>query len=99
MRTTLIVNPYASRVTPEVVAAVEAVLRPVATFTTQRAGHATELARAVETEAVAVFSGDGGFNEVLNGLAAGMERSILESVTTLMTGHVNVGGFFKVTAG
>jgi diacylglycerol kinase family enzyme len=72
VRTTLIVNPYASRVTPEAVAAVEAVLRPVATFTTQRAGHATELARAVETEAVAVFSGDGGFNEVLNGLAAGI---------------------------
>ena len=72
MRTTLIVNPYASRVTPEAVAAVEAVLRPVATLTTQHAGHATELARAVETEAVAVFSGDGGFNEVLNGLAAGI---------------------------
>ena len=72
MRTTLIVNPYASRVTPEAVAAVEAVLRPVATLTTRHAGHATELARAVETEAVAVFSGDGGFNEVLNGLAAGI---------------------------
>ena len=24
---------------------------------------------------------------------------MLESATTLMTGHVNVGGFFKVTAG
>ena len=36
---------------------------------------------------------------LLNGLAAGMERSILESATTLMTGHVNVGGFFKITTG
>jgi diacylglycerol kinase family enzyme len=72
VQTTLIVNPYASRVTPEGIAAVEAVLRPAATLTTQHAGHATELARAVETEAVAVFSGDGGFNEVLNGLAPGI---------------------------
>ena len=72
MQTTLIVNPYASRVTPAAVAAVEAVLRPVTTLTTERAGHATELAREVETEAVVVFSGDGGFNEVLNGLPAGV---------------------------
>ena len=72
MQTTLIVNPYASRVTPEAVAAVEAVLAPVATLTTQHAGHATELAREVATEAVAVFSGDGGYNEVLNGLPSGI---------------------------
>ena len=68
MRTTLIVNPYASRVTPESVAAVERVLRPVQTIATERAGHATELARDVETEALVIFSGDGGFNEVLNGV-------------------------------
>jgi len=72
VQTTLIVNPYASRVTPAAVAAVEAVLRPVVTLTTERAGHATELAREVETDAVVVFSGDGGFNEVLNGLPAGI---------------------------
>ena len=72
MQTTLIVNPYASRVTPEAVAAVEAVLRPVATLTTLHAGHATELAGEVATEAVAVFSGDGGYNEVLNGLPSGI---------------------------
>ena len=34
---------------------------------TERAGHATELARDADTEAVVVFSGDGGFNEALNG--------------------------------
>ena len=68
MRTTLIVNPYATRVTPESVAEVERVLKPVATFATERAGHAIELAREIETEVLVVFSGDGGFNEVLNGL-------------------------------
>jgi ABC-type lipoprotein release transport system permease subunit len=36
---------------------------------------------------------------VLGGLATGMRASMLESATTLMTGHVNVGGFFKVTSG
>ena len=30
---------------------------------------------------------------------AGIERTVVESATTLMTGHVNVGGFFKVSAG
>jgi putative ABC transport system permease protein len=36
---------------------------------------------------------------VLLGLLTGIRTTILESATTLMTGHVNVGGFFKVTAG
>jgi len=36
---------------------------------------------------------------LLAGLGEGMRASILESATTLMTGHVNVGGFFKVTSG
>ncbi len=30
---------------------------------------------------------------------AGIEKTVVESATTIMTGHVNVGGFFKVTAG
>ncbi|HLL01383.1 MAG TPA: FtsX-like permease family protein [Myxococcaceae bacterium] len=29
----------------------------------------------------------------------GMQATMLESATTLMSGHVNVGGFYKVTAG
>jgi ABC-type lipoprotein release transport system permease subunit len=33
------------------------------------------------------------------GLAEGMNHSLIESSTTLMSGHVNVAGFFKVTAG
>ena len=36
---------------------------------------------------------------VLIGLSNGIHDTIVETATTLMTGHVNVGGFFKVTAG
>ncbi len=36
---------------------------------------------------------------VLLGMLNGIRATILESATTLMSGHVNVGGFFKVTAG
>ncbi len=70
-RAVLIVNPYASRVTDESVERVVAVLGEVEVLMTERAGHATELARAAEGEvdAIYVFSGDGGFNEVLNGVA------------------------------
>lgn len=35
----------------------------------------------------------------LLGVGEGMNRSLVESSTTLMSGHVNVAGFFKVTAG
>lgn len=33
------------------------------------------------------------------GVAEGMNRSLVTASTTLMSGHVNVAGFFKVTAG
>ncbi|HEX8440163.1 ABC transporter permease [Archangium sp.] len=36
---------------------------------------------------------------ILMGLSNGMKATMLESATTLMTGHVNVAGFYKVTAG
>jgi ABC-type lipoprotein release transport system permease subunit len=35
---------------------------------------------------------------LLGSLTAGMEAAMTESATTLMTGHVNVGGFYKVTS-
>jgi putative ABC transport system permease protein len=35
---------------------------------------------------------------LLGALTSGMEASMTESGTTLMTGHVNVGGFFKITS-
>jgi diacylglycerol kinase family enzyme len=67
MRTTLIVNPYASKVTPALAEQVAHALGAVETVFTERAGHATELAREADAEAVVIFSGDGGFNEALNG--------------------------------
>jgi diacylglycerol kinase family enzyme len=71
-RAVLIVNPFASHVTDEAVSAVERELMRAAyvrTVRTQRPRHAVELARQAEdADAVIVFSGDGGFNEVLNGV-------------------------------
>jgi diacylglycerol kinase family enzyme len=71
-RAVLIVNPRASKVTEERTAAVAQALQRVAevrTVHTERPRHATELAReAGDVDAVVVFSGDGGFNEALNGV-------------------------------
>jgi diacylglycerol kinase family enzyme len=71
-RVFLIVNPYATKVTEERTAAVVRALGRVAevsTVLTERPRHATELARgAGDADAVVVFSGDGGFNEALNGV-------------------------------
>jgi diacylglycerol kinase family enzyme len=70
----LVVNPFATRVTEERLAAVEAELRRVVDLTvvmTARPQHATELVREASrsgADAVLVFSGDGGFNEAINGL-------------------------------
>jgi diacylglycerol kinase family enzyme len=74
MDVALIVNPFASEVTQERVRAVERELAkagPVMTLLTERPGHATELAAgAGQADALVVYSGDGGFNEALNGLPA-----------------------------
>lgn len=65
----LIVNPFASAVTSERVEQVAAALGDVEVRRTERPGHATELvSEARDAEAIYVFSGDGGFNEALNGL-------------------------------
>ena len=68
----LIVNPIATNVTEERVASVERELARAASVTTlytERKRHAIELARdAAPTAAVVSFSGDGGFNEILNGI-------------------------------
>ena len=71
MTTTLLVNPYASRVTSELAEQVARALGAEETVFTERAGHAVELTRDADTDAVVVFSGDGGFNEALNGVRAG----------------------------
>jgi diacylglycerol kinase family enzyme len=70
-RPILIVNPHATAVTPQSAAEVAVELGDVDMVWTERPGHATELA-AAEAAAVFVFAGDGGFNEVLNGVRAGV---------------------------
>ncbi len=73
-RAVLIVNPNATKVTDEATLAVERALMRAAyvrTVRTEHSRHAVELARQAEQEgadAVIVFSGDGGFNEALNGI-------------------------------
>jgi diacylglycerol kinase family enzyme len=68
----LVVNPYASGVSEERIADVTAALGDVEVRRTEHRGHATELVREhADAEAVYVFSGDGGFNEVLNGIEPG----------------------------
>jgi diacylglycerol kinase family enzyme len=72
-RALLIVNPQASTVTPESAEAVHRELAAAAELEvvwTERPGHATELAARAAADAVFVFSGDGCFNEVLNGVGA-----------------------------
>jgi diacylglycerol kinase family enzyme len=70
----LVVNPFASRVTEARLAAVVHELSRVAELTvvkTEQPQHATKIvseASRAGCEAVIVFSGDGGFNEALNGL-------------------------------
>lgn len=72
MRATLIVNPYASSVTEELVRSVERELGSayeLETVLTERRGHAIDIAREAETETIFAFGGDGVFNEVLNGVS------------------------------
>jgi diacylglycerol kinase family enzyme len=70
----LVVNPFATRVNEQQLERVRAELERVAevdVVLTERPGHATELVTEAGhdgAEAVVVFSGDGGFNEALNGL-------------------------------
>jgi diacylglycerol kinase family enzyme len=75
MNVVLIVNPFASAVTEPRVRAVERELGRVAsvrTLFTERPWHGAELAAEVTgVDGLVVFSGDGGFNEVLNGVQDG----------------------------
>jgi diacylglycerol kinase family enzyme len=72
----LVVNPFATRVSEERLAEVRAELERVGELDvslTEHPGHATELvaeAGRSGAEAIVIFSGDGGFNEALNGLEA-----------------------------
>lgn len=67
----LIVNPFASGVNERRLAAVQAALpRGTETVLTQAHGDAIEIARewSARAEAIYVFSGDGTYNEVINGV-------------------------------
>ena len=73
-RALLIVNPYSTHVTGPAITAVESALRERVELSRraspQYPGHATELAAAAAADAVdaiVVFSGDGTYNEALNG--------------------------------
>jgi diacylglycerol kinase family enzyme len=80
MDVVLIVNPFASEVTEARVRTVERELGRagvVRTLLTERPGHAIALAREAGGDAVVVYSGDGGFNEVLNGVEEGVPLGFL----------------------
>jgi len=70
----LVVNPFATRVSEEKLAAVEEALRRVVDLRivlTEHPRHATELVSEACDDgnaAIVIFSGDGGFNEALNGM-------------------------------
>jgi diacylglycerol kinase family enzyme len=84
----LIVNPFASAVTEERLAAVEKELRAsfdVTVALTERPEHATELALGLPgADAIFVFGGDGLLNEALNGLGPDAVVGVLPG------GHTNV---------
>jgi diacylglycerol kinase family enzyme len=87
-RSVLIVNPNASGVTPDLTVAVEDVLRAAGeleTVLTERPLHAAEIAEAVgrgDAERIYVFSGDGGYNEVVNGLEADLPVGLIPGGST-----------------
>jgi diacylglycerol kinase family enzyme len=74
VKVALVANPFATRVTEERLADVREELERVAeldVLLTEHPGHATELVTDAcrgGVQAVVVFSGDGGFNEAVNGL-------------------------------
>jgi diacylglycerol kinase family enzyme len=83
MNVTLVVNPFATRVSGERLERVRNELERVgelAVVMTEHPGHATELVAEAGrggADAVVVFSGDGGFNEALNGLETDMPIGFL----------------------
>jgi diacylglycerol kinase family enzyme len=101
-RAALIVNPFSTAVTPQRVAEVEAVLRrhlELETHATSAPGDATSLAAEAAdsgADAVILFSGDGTYNEAINGAAGrvpfgflpGGGASVLSRALGLSRNHV-----------
>lgn len=83
MHVVLVVNPFATNVTSERLEEVERALARAGDVTvvqTERPKHATELvtdACGGGADAVVVYSGDGGFNEALNGLEGDVPMGFL----------------------
>lgn len=87
MQQALIVNPSASRVTPELTLQVEQVLSAAGrleTLLTERPRHAGGLAAEASAacERIYVYSGDGTYNEVVNGLEHEVEVGFLPGGST-----------------
>jgi diacylglycerol kinase family enzyme len=83
----LIVNPSASRVTPELTLAVEKELTaagPIETILTERPLHAVELVAAASRgfDRIYVYSGDGGFNEAVNGVEGDIPMGFIPGGST-----------------
>ncbi|HZQ80402.1 MAG TPA: diacylglycerol kinase family protein [Gaiellaceae bacterium] len=82
-RALLIVNPYSTQVTGQRIQDVETALRERVELTTEftrHPGHASELAASAAGEsfdAILVFSGDGTYNEALNGAAGALPFGFL----------------------
>jgi diacylglycerol kinase family enzyme len=100
----LIANPFATNVTPERLAEVERELgrvAEVAVVETEHPNHATELVRNACSggcDAIVVFSGDGGFNEALNGLGADVPIGFLPGGGTSVLARALGVGAEPVTA-
>jgi diacylglycerol kinase family enzyme len=68
VQSVLIVNPQASKVTEPLIEQVARTLGGAEVLRTERGGHATELVAGLTgADRIYIFSGDGGFNEALNG--------------------------------
>jgi diacylglycerol kinase family enzyme len=83
----LIVNPSASRVTPELTLAVEKELAragPIETILTERPLHAVELVAEASRgfDRIYVYSGDGGFNEAVNGVEGDIPMGFIPGGST-----------------
>jgi diacylglycerol kinase family enzyme len=84
----LIVNPNASGVTPDLTVSVEEALvaaGELETILTERPQHGVEIAEALsrgDAERIYVFSGDGVYNEVVNGLGADLPVGFIPGGST-----------------
>ena len=96
MASALIVNPSASRVTPELTLAVERELSaagPVETILTERPLHAVELVAEAARgfDRIYVYSGDGGFNEAVNGLEDDIPMGFIPGGSTSVFPRTSMG--------